>query len=207
MVIWDRFVMLLVAALFALAQAYGGLGPAIIMLSLSVHLALLPLTLRMARRAQEQKAKLLALEPTIRTLRAKYRSDRQRLKAELLKLYRQHGYSAMDMRNFMDVLIQLPIVAGLVTAIRRGLGAGGRFWISNLVQPDAILALLIGVLTYLAAILGPGMPQQIRIVAALIPALLAAYVAWNLASGIGLYWATSTAVGMLEYRFLLPSRK
>ncbi|HEX4835117.1 MAG TPA: hypothetical protein VFW01_02155, partial [bacterium] len=71
MVIWDRFVMLLVAALFALAQAYGSLGLAIIMLSFSARLALLPLTLRMVRRSQERQTKLLALEPAIRTLKAK----------------------------------------------------------------------------------------------------------------------------------------
>lgn len=199
MVIWDRFVMLLVAALFALAQAYGGLGPAIIMLSLSARLALLPLTLRMARRAQEQKAKLLALQPMIRAFEEKYRSDPRRLNAELIKLYRRHGYSPTDIRSIMDSLIQLPIVAGLYTAIRRGLGAGGRFlWISSLAHPDAILALLIGVLMYLAAILSPGMPHQIRFVAALLPALLTVYVAWNLASGLGLSWVTFSTVGILQ---------
>jgi YidC/Oxa1 family membrane protein insertase len=208
MILWDRFVMFLVAALFALAQAGGGLGPAIIMLSLCVRLALLPLTLRMARRRQEQQTILLALEPMIRTLRAKYRSDPQRLRIELIKLYRRHGYNPMDMRNFLGELIQLPIVVGLYTAIKRGLGGGGRFlWISNLTQPDAILVLLIGVLTYLAAILSPGMPLQNRFVASFVPALLTVYFAWNLASGIGLYCATSTAVGMLESGLLRRRRK
>lgn len=54
---------------------------------------------------------------------------------------------------------------------------------------------------YLAAILSPGMPQQLRFVAALIPALLTAYVAWNLASGIGLFWTTSNPAASRSTRF------
>lgn len=208
MALWDRFVMLLVAALFALSQAYGGLGPAIIMLSLSARLVLLPLTVRMARREHERQAALRALEPMIRTLKTQYRFDPRRLRAELLGLYRRHGYNPMDVRSFSDLLIQLPIVVGLYSAIKRGLSSGGRYlWISNLAQPDTLLALLIGVLTYLAFILSPGMPQQIRFVAALIPALLTVYVAWNLASGLGLSWVTFSTVGMLQTVLLPRSRK
>lgn len=195
--------MLLVAALFALAQASGGLGPAIIMLSLSVRLALLPLTLHMARRRHEQQTKLLALEPMIHKLRARYRSDPHRLRIEIVRLYRRHGYSPMDMSGLLGGFVQLPIVAGLYAAIKRGLAAGGRFlWISNLAQPDAILALLIGVLIYFATILSPDTPQQVRIITALIFAVLTVCFTWKVASGVGLYWATSTAVGMLESTFL-----
>ena len=205
MSLWDQFVMLLVTALFALAHAYGGLGPAIIMLSVSARLVFLPLTARMARRAQERQAMLNALEPMIRKLKAKYRCDPGRLRAELGDVYRRHGYNPVDVRSLSQSLVQLPIVVGLYAAIKRGVGAGGRFlWISNLAQPDALLALLIGVLTYFAVFLNPSMPQQIRLVAALLPALLTLWLAWNLASGIGLYWATSTAVGMLESGLLRP---
>lgn len=148
------------------------------MISVAGRLVFLPLTLRMARRAQERAAKLHALEPMIRKLKTRYRTDPRRLRAELVDLYRRHGYSPLDMRSFADGLIQLPVVVGLYIAIRRSLGAGGRFlWISSLAQPDAPLALLIGVLTYLAAILSPGMPQQIRFAAALLPALLTMYIA------------------------------
>lgn len=208
MFIWDQFVRLLVVALFALAQASGGLGLAIVMFSLSVRLALLPLTLRMARRAQERQMKLLALEPMIKQLRARYRSNPQRLQTELLKLYRRHGYSPTDLRSLRDSLIQLPIVAGLYTAIKRGLGAGGQFfWISNLARPDALLALLVGTLVYFGATRNPGLPQQTRFLLALIPALLSVYAAFSVASGVSLYFAASAAVGVLETALVRPRAK
>lgn len=198
--IWEHFVEFLAAALFALAQAYGGnLGLAIITLSFAARIALLPFTLRLARRTQERQAKFLALQPEIRKLRARYGSDPQRLNAELLVLFRRHGYSPLDGRGLLGGLAQLPVGAGLYTAISHGLGEGGRFlWITNLARPDVILALLTGVLTYLASILSPDLPQQARIVATFVPALLTVYFVWNLASGVGLYWATSTAVGVLQ---------
>jgi YidC/Oxa1 family membrane protein insertase len=210
--VWDRLVMLLVAALVTLAQAYGGnLGLAIIALSLSVRLALLPLTLRMAQRAQGRQTKFLALQPLIHKLKTKYRSDPQRIRDELAKLYRQQGYSPVDTTALLGSLIQVPIGGALYTAIRRGLGAGGRFlWISNLAQPDALLAFLLGLLTYLVAIISPGASKQLRIVAALLPALFTIYFVYfilHLASGVALYWATSSTVDMLQSAVLRRSSK
>jgi len=188
------------ALLFTLAQAFGGnLGLAIITLSLAVRIALLPFTVRLARRAQARRALSLALEPKIRELRTKHQTNPRRLNAEIRKLYRRYGYSPIDGKTFWGGLAQFPIVAGLYSAIGRGLGEGGRFlWIANLARPDAILALLTGALTYLAAILSPDLPQQSRFLVLLIPTLLTIYFAWNLASGIALYWVTSASVGVLQ---------
>lgn len=209
MVLWEHFVGVLGAILFALAQVYGGnLGLAIITLSFSVRIALLPFTLRLARRAQARQAMFVALQPEISRLRAKYSSNPQRLNAELHKLFRRHGYNPLDGRGLVGGLAQLPVGAGVYTAISRGLGDGGRFlWIQNLARPDAILALLTGALTCLASILSPDLPQQARLVATLIPALLTVWFVWNLASGVGLYWATSTTVGVLQAVLLRRSFK
>ena len=204
MVLWEHFVGFLVTALFVLAQAYGGsLGLAIITLSLCVRLTLLPVTIRLARRAEARQAKLLALQPDVRKLTARYRSDPQRLNTELFKLYRRHGLSLLDLRSFLGNLVQLPFGAGLYTAISRGLGEGGRFlWIANLARPDALLALLTGALAYATSILIPGTSLQSRLMIMLVPALLTVYALWNLASGIGLYWATSTIAGALQFAFV-----
>ncbi len=200
MLLWDSLVRFLMVVLFMLAQIFGGnLGLAIITLSLAVRLALLPLTVRMALHAQAQRAKLLTLQPEISELTLKYQSDSRRLNVELRKLYNRHGYNPFDKRSIFGGLAQLPIGLGLYSAISRGLGVGGWFlWISNLARPDAILALFIGALTFLVAVLSPELSRQGRIIVAVLPALITVYIAWNLASGVGLYWATSAAVGVLQ---------
>src|SRR3989475_11557234 len=199
MVAWNAFVGFLAVVLSMLTTAYGGnLGFAVITLSLITRLALLPLTLRMARHAQAQQRILQTIKCEVDGLKAKYKSSPQKLGAELSKLYQKHGVKPIDGINSAGLIVQLLLGAGVYSAIRRGLGAGGRFfWIRNLAQPGAILAVATGVLTAAASLLGPHLPQQSRIVA-VFPALATLLFAWRLASGVVLYWAASTAVSGLQ---------
>ena len=197
---WNGFVGLLSVVLSLLTTVYGGnLGFAIITLSLITRLALLPLTLRMARHAQAQQRILQTIKREIDDVKAKYRSSPQKLGAELSKLYQKHGLKPIDGVNSLALLVQLLLGAGVYSAIRRGMGAGGRFfWIRNLAQPNAILAVATGILTLAASLLGPHLPQQSRIAVAVLPALVTVVFAWRLASAVVLYWAASTAVNGLQ---------
>jgi YidC/Oxa1 family membrane protein insertase len=154
---WNSFVGVLSVVLSLPTTAYGGnLGLAIITLSLITRLALLPLTLRMARHAQAQQRILQTIKPEIDDVKAKYNSSPQKLGTELSKLYRKHGVKPIDGVNSLGLLAQLLLGAGVYSAIRRGMGAGGRFlWIRNLAQPNAILAVATGILTVAASLLGP----------------------------------------------------
>src|SRR5207253_55766 len=156
MVAWNAVVGFLAVVLSMLTTAYSGnLGFAIITLSLITRLALLPLTLRMARHAQAQQRILQTIKREIDELKAKYKSSPQKLGTELSKLYQKHGVKPIDGVNSLGLIVQLLLGAGVYSAIRRGLGAGGRFfWIRNLAQPDAILAVATGVLTGAASLLG-----------------------------------------------------
>ena len=197
---WTSFVGLLSVVLSLLTTAYGGnLGFAIITLSLITRLALLPLTLRMARHAQAQQRILQTIKRDIGELKTKYRATPQKLGAELSQLYQKHGVKPVDGVNSLGLIIQLVLGAGVYSAIRRGLGAGGRFlWIRNLALPNAALAVATAVLTAAASLLGPHIPQQSRVAMAVLPALLTLVFAWRLASGVVLYWAASTAVSGLQ---------
>src|SRR6266550_3588312 len=86
MVAWNAFVGFLAVVLSMLTTAYSGnLGFAIITLSLITRLALLPLTLRMARHAQAQQRILQTIKREIDELKAKYKSSPQKLGTELSK--------------------------------------------------------------------------------------------------------------------------
>jgi YidC/Oxa1 family membrane protein insertase len=197
---WNTFVGLLSVVLSLLTTAYcGNLGFAIITLSLITRLALLPLTLRMARHAQAQQRMLQTIKREIDQTKAKYKSSPQKLNAELSKLYQKHGLKLIDGVNSLGLLAQLLLGGGVYSAIRHGMGAGGCFlWIRNLAQPNAILAVATGILTGAASLLGPHLPQQPRVAVAVLPALITLVFAWRLASGVVLYWAASTAVSGLQ---------
>jgi YidC/Oxa1 family membrane protein insertase len=204
---WHSFVEFFATALCMLAQVYGGnLGLAIITVSIVTRLALLPLTLRMARHAQAQQKMLHDLRHDIAALQARYRSNPHRLRSELSKLYQDRGVKFMEGLNLLGGSIQLLVGAALYSAIKRGVGRGGRFlWIQNLAQPDPILAIAIGVLTFIVSLVGPHLPQQPRFAITVLPALLSIALAWRLASGVALYWASSTVVSGLQ-AFILRGR-
>src|SRR5438552_1641144 len=128
---WNSVVGLLSVVLSLLTTAYGGnLGFAIITLSLITRLALLPLTLRMARHAQAQQRILQMIRREVDELKAKYKSSPQKLGTELSRLYQKHGVKPLDGVNSLGLMVQLILGAGLYSAIRRGLGVCGRFlWI------------------------------------------------------------------------------
>lgn len=199
--IWIQFVDTLGMVLFFFTQAYGGnLGLAIISLSLIVRLAILPLSISVGRRMRTQNELLKQLQPKINKLKARYKNDPEKLAQKTMQLYREAGYKPFDGFSLLGNFIQLPIAVGLFTAIRQGLAAaGGRFlWIKNIAQPDAGLTLLVAVLTYISSRLSANAPDQVRSIATFLPAVITLVFAWRLAAGLGLYWATSTAVGLVQ---------
>jgi len=200
MSIWHSFVGVLSVTLSLLTAAYGGnLGFAIITLSMATRLLLLPVTLRMARHAQAQQKILQSIKGSIDAVKERFKNSPEKLAAELAKVYEKHGVRPIDGANLVGMVAQVFVGAGVYSAIRRGLGAGGRFfWIRNLAQPNAVLAVITAVLSGAVSVLGPHVPQQSRAALTLLPAVFTLFLAWRLASGVVLYWAASTAVSGLQ---------
>jgi YidC/Oxa1 family membrane protein insertase len=197
---WNNLVGGLAALLCMLSQIYGGnLGMAILTISIIVRLALLPLTLRMARHIRAQQELFFKLKDEIARLRKKHKGDPQRLASETTRLYQKHGVKPFDKGNLAGSLVQFVVGAGLYSAIRRNLCAGGRFlWIRNLSQPDAVLAVLTGAITFVASIIAQHLPEQNRMLASVIPAVMTVVLAWRLSSAVVLYWAASAATNGLQ---------
>lgn len=69
---WDSVVSALQACIFTLGHVTGSLGSGILLTAGALRLALLPLTMRLARRAQAHQRHLQALGPEIATLRSRH---------------------------------------------------------------------------------------------------------------------------------------
>jgi YidC/Oxa1 family membrane protein insertase len=197
---WDSLVGFFAALVCMLAQMYGGnLGLAIITVSVITRLALLPLTLRMARHAQAQQKVLHGLRDNIARLRKRYQSDPKHLAAKLSELYRVNGVKPFDGGSLAGGAAQALVGAGLYSALRRGLAQGHSFlWMRDLGQPNAILALATGAVTFAASLVAPHLPEQSRVVTTVLPAILTVFLAWRLSSALVLYWASSAAVNGLQ---------
>ena len=92
-------------------------GLSIIVFTLIVNLATLPLTLRQIRQTRAMSAQ----QPRILELREKYGNARQKMSQETMRLYRENGINPIGCLGPM--IIQMPILLGLYWAIIRTLPA------------------------------------------------------------------------------------
>src|SRR5687767_13393598 len=125
---WSAFVDLIRMTIFTAAHVCGGsLGAGIVAVSVVMRLALMPLTLRIARQARAQQAKLAALKPEIERLQQRYAKDPAGLIRETRSLYEANGIRLMSSAALVGIAVQLPLLSGLFAAVRAGLGARVRF--------------------------------------------------------------------------------
>ena len=200
MTIWVGFVDALETLLFVLTQTFGGnLAWAIVAFSLGVRIALLPLTYRIARQTQANRAKLLALRPDLEKLQQRFRKDPRRLMTETSRLYAKHDYKPTA--GLLGTMIQLPFILGAFQALRSmlaGAASGRFFWISNIARPDIGLALVVTVLTYVVTLMSPQIGSQARWLVIGIPVVMTLVILMRMSAAYGLYWGASTIVGGIQ---------
>ena len=190
----------IIALLAYLTQTMGGsLGLAIVTLSLGIRIALMPLTIKLARRARRNQEVMRLLQPEIEQLKKRFEKKPELLFGEISKLYRKHGCSPLDVPALLASLVQLPIFGLLYSAIRSSVSASGAFlWMKNLATPDFALTLAIVSISAISAYLMPSASEQMRGVIVMIQVVMTFLIVWKLAAGLGLYWASSSAVGLFQ---------
>lgn len=208
MMLWDQCVDLLRAAIFAYAQAFGGnLGMGIVVVTLLVRMAMLPLTLRLAKLSAAQREAMARLRPELDRVRRKWKSQPERLAREMQRVYRREGLSPLPVKGCLGTLLQTPVLFALFAAVRRCVAAGGRFlWIGNLAKPDVLLAAIVTALTGAAVALGAGGTEQNKALMVAIPTLTTLVVLWSMSAGIGLYWGVSASVSLLQAAIIRRER-
>ena len=199
---WAGFVELLRAAIFSAAHVCGGsLGGGILLVSAGVRLALLPLTLRLARSARAQQAKLAALQPEIEALQRRFANDPGRLIRETRALHAKHGIRLLTPSGLLGMAIQFPVLGGLFAAVRTGLGAKVRvLWVSDLARPDGVLLLIATALTAWGISSAPNPPGQTanQTPMLVVGVLLTAAFLWTASSAVALSAGAGSLVTVLQ---------
>jgi len=94
-----------------------GWGLAIILLTISVRLVLLPLTLKQVTSMQ----RLQLLAPEMKAIQEKYKEDKQRQQQEMMKFYRENRVNPLA--SCLPLLFQLPFFIALYYMLRKDLKA------------------------------------------------------------------------------------
>ena len=198
MLLWSPFLDLLRAVLFAIAHFCGGsLGGGIVVLSLIVRLALLPLTYRLALRAREYQMALGRLKSQQDALQQRYGTQPLRLAQETRALQARNGIGVAPKGSFLGALVQMPIGLGIYSTIGSVAKRAVRFlWIHDLSRPDALVASIAAGLAGAAVAAGPTSTGS-RASAAL-AAGIPFVVAWRVSAGGGLDVVASNVGGIVQ---------
>ncbi|MCM3172530.1 MULTISPECIES: membrane protein insertase YidC [unclassified Paenibacillus] len=194
----------------------GSYGVAIIAITLIIRLALLPLMMRQAKSQQGTRVIMNAMKPELDAIKKKYEgkndaADRQKLSQETMELYKKHKFNPLNI-GCLPLLIQLPILSGIYTAIRLTpeLSSHSFLWF-KLGAPDYVLAVVVAVIYLIQAKvsqanMAPEQRKQFAIMGYLSPVMMA-FFSLSAPAAMPLYWTVGGSFLVLQtllFRKLYP---
>lgn len=106
------FVASILAFFYSLPVLGGSYGLAIILLTFTLMVMLMPLTLKATR----STIKMSQLQPELRRIQKEYKQDRETMNAELMKLYSENGVNPVG--GCLPMIAQMPVFIVLFQIIR-----------------------------------------------------------------------------------------
>lgn len=188
----------LASAMTQLASLFdGNMGWTILVLALLVRLALFPLTLRLARNMLANQKTIKALQPQVDAIKTRHGDDPKAMFAAISALYKENGARMIDRSSLLGALIQLPVFGLLYRAITTA-STGAFLWMRNLASPDILLTGVVLVLTAIATYYSPTTAGETAMLLMLMQVVVIAFILWKTAAGVGLYWAVSAFVNVVQ---------
>lgn len=175
-------------------------GVAIILLTVTVRIVMLPLTIKQTRSMQEMQR----VQPMLKKLQEKYKNDKQKMQEEMMKFYKEHQVNPLG--GCLPMLLQFPIMIALFRMLLENpqlKNANFLFFIGNLSKSAGdfgaaqwvasvsyyILVILMIVTTYIPQKMMTSDPQQEKMM--IFMSIFMAWIAWKLPAGVILYWVTT----------------
>ena len=210
--IWQNYIDFLKWVLNGIAGIVGSGGLAIIVFTIIVRTAILPVTIRSVRSMKAMQD----LQPKLADLKKKHGKDKVRLQEETMLLYRTYGVNPVA--GCLPMLLQLPIFLGVYGAIGglsrsdSGVWHGSFLWLDSLKSPDPIhiLPILAGVfqlvqnqMSRTAGQAKASDPQQAMMSTMMnIFPLFSVLFGWSFISGAVLYWVSQGVYGITQQWFM-----
>ena len=200
MELWTTWIDFLQTSMGLLATHFGfSEAVTIIALTLIARLALMPVSLAAAYRMEKNKATLARIKPQLEALREAHQSDSSQLAAQTIQLYRDNGVSFFDRIAVFNLGSQAIFGLGAFQSLNRAAFASKFLWIASLAKPDFFLTVVVGVLMLLSMALMPGAASDTSMLLMLsIPIIVSVVAVAALPSALGIYWATSNAMTVVQ---------
>jgi len=194
-------------------------GLAIIVLTLLSKIITYPLT----QSSNRSMMKMRDLQPKIAALRQKYgKGNQQKFSEEMMALYKAEGINPLN-PGCLPMFLQMPIFIALFVVLRKAveLRAAHTFlipWVKDLSQPEALfnlpfsiplyganvalMPILMAALTFFQQKQALQDPNQ-KAMVYMMPVIM--LVMFNgFPAGVVFYWTLSSALGLVQQKWLLP---
>jgi YidC/Oxa1 family membrane protein insertase len=179
-------------------------GVSIIILTVIINLALLPLRIFSMRSA----LKMQKLQPQMKAIQEKYKKypmrdpKRQEMNVEIGELYKREGVNPAG--GCLPLVIQMPFLWAFYTMLGNAieLRQAPFLWLHDLSSPDKlfIMPVVIVISTYLLQTMTPtsGMdPKQQQVMTLMMP-LMIGWFSFNLPSGLSVYWIIGNIIAIIQ---------
>jgi len=189
-------------------------GIAIVIFAILLKLIFSPLNHKM----QVSSQRMQDLQPKIREIQKKYKSDPRQMNAEMGKLYKQEGVNPLG--GCLPLLVQMPILFAIYPAFRYNVAlrhSGFMLWLKDLSAPDPyyILPILMGVFMFIQSKLMQPPAQDLanmdekqraalqsqKIMTYAMPVMMLFMFA-SMPSGLVLYWTVYNILAVAQQYFL-----
>ncbi len=178
----------------------GNFGVSIIIVTILIKIALLPLTLKQDKSMKEMKK----IQPELEKLKEKYANDKQMLNIKTIELYKEHKVNPAG--GCLPLLIQFPILIALFGVLRNGIipQDSSFLWLKlSEKDPYYILPILNGAVSFFQQkLMGTSDNPQMKNMMYIFPIMMI-YISYKMPSGLQLYWLTSSILAVVQQYFIM----
>jgi YidC/Oxa1 family membrane protein insertase len=177
----------------------GNYGLSIILMTILVRLALMPMMMKQYRNQLVMKEKMNVIQPELKKIQEKYKNKQKdpeaqkRMQQEMMQLYQKHEFNPMAI-GCLPMLIQLPILMGFYFAIKNSpeIKTHSFLWF-NLGHTDMIMPLVAAFIYFVqfkVSQVGIDSQQQKQMaMLGYISPLMIGLFSFNAPAALPLYWS------------------
>lgn len=179
----------------------GNFGVSIIIVTILIKIALLPLTLKQDKSMKEMKK----IQPELEKLKEKYANDKQMLNIKTMELYKEHKVNPLG--GCLPLLLQLPILFALFGVLRNGIipKDSSFLWLKlSVPDPFYVLPVLNGAVSFFQQKLmgSADSNPQMKNMMYIFPIMMIMF-SLKMPSGLQLYWLTSSILAVVQQYFIM----
>mgnify|MGYP003082867066 FL=1 len=179
----------------------GNFGVSIIVVTILIKIALLPLTLKQDKSMKEMKK----IQPELEKLKEKYANDKQMLNIKTMELYKEHKVNPLG--GCLPLLLQLPILFALFGVLRNGIipKDSSFLWLKlSVPDPFYVLPVLNGAVSFFQQKLmgSADSNPQMKNMMYIFPIMMIMFSV-KMPSGLQLYWLTSSILAVVQQYFIM----